>query len=68
MVDPRIEQLATWYQPVVDLDTGHVAGFEALSRFVAPDGTARSAGALRDELERDPEPQYALIRRLIRPA
>lgn len=65
MGDPRIEQLATWYQPIVDLDTGQVAGFEALSRFVEPDGTGRSAGALMDELERDPESQYAVIRRLI---
>jgi EAL domain-containing protein (putative c-di-GMP-specific phosphodiesterase class I) len=65
MTDRRIEALATWYQPIVDLETGRVVGFEALSREVAADGTARSAGPLMDELEREPEAQYALIRRLL---
>lgn len=65
MTDSRIHSLATWYQPIVDLDTGRVAGFEALSRQVTADGTVRSAGPLMDELEREPEAQYAVIRRLL---
>jgi EAL domain-containing protein (putative c-di-GMP-specific phosphodiesterase class I) len=65
MTDHRIEQLTAWYQPIVDLNTGKVAGCEALSRIVAPDGSVGSAAALMDELEREPEAQYALIRRLL---
>ncbi len=65
MTDRRLAALTTWYQPIVDLDSGQVTGFEALSRQVATDGSVRSAGALMDELEREPEVQYALIRRLL---
>ena len=65
MTDHRIEQLTAWYQPIVDLNTGKVAGCEVLSRIVAADGSAGSAAALMDELEREPEAQYALIRKLL---
>ncbi|MCK6371607.1 MAG: EAL domain-containing protein [Gammaproteobacteria bacterium] len=66
MTDSRIDRIVAWYQPIVDLNTGRVAGFEALSRLTSPDGTIGSAGRLMDEFERDPEAQYALIRRLLR--
>ncbi len=65
MKDHRIQRLSAWYQPIVDLNTGKVAGCEVLSRIVAADGSAGSAAALMDELEREPEAQYALIRRLL---
>lgn len=65
MTDPRIDRLVAWYQPIVDLNTGKVAGFEVLSRLLADDGTVESAGKLMDELEREPEAQYALIRQLL---
>jgi EAL domain-containing protein (putative c-di-GMP-specific phosphodiesterase class I) len=65
MKDDRSQRLSAWYQPIVDLNTGKVAGCEVLSRIVAADGSAGSAAALMDELEREPEAQYALIRRLL---
>lgn len=65
MTDRRIERLTAWYQPIVDLNTGRVAGFEVLSRIVTADGKGGSAAALMGELEREPEVQYALIRKLL---
>lgn len=65
MSDPRIDRLVAWYQPIVDLNTGRVAGLEVLSRLRADDGSVASAGALMNEIERDPAAQYALIRRLL---
>jgi len=65
MTDHRVERLTAWYQPIVDLNTGRVSGCEVLSRIVAADGSAGSAAALMDEFEREPEVQYALIRKLL---
>lgn len=65
MTDRRLEALVTWYQPIVDLDSGGVVGFEALSRQIGSDGTPQSAVDLLEAIEREPESQYALIRRLL---
>ncbi|MBK9705236.1 MAG: EAL domain-containing protein [Betaproteobacteria bacterium] len=65
MIDRRIEGLTAWYQPIVDLNTGKVVGCEVLSRIVAADGLGGSAAALMNELEQEPEVQYALIRKLL---
>lgn len=51
-----------YYQPIVDLNTGDVAGFEALTRRIAADGTAQSAADLIQEIETDLDSLTALIR------
>jgi EAL domain-containing protein (putative c-di-GMP-specific phosphodiesterase class I) len=65
MTDSRLQGLVAWYQPIVDLNSGKVAGFEALSRIARPGGGVESAALLMEELEREPEAQYALISRLL---
>ena len=32
-------RVATWFQPIVDTESGRAAGWEALSRFTSPDGS-----------------------------
>lgn len=63
--DKHIQHLTAWYQPVVDLNTGRVAGFEVLSRLVSADGSTASVVRLMEELEREPEAQHVLIRHLL---
>lgn len=65
MTDTRLQNLSAWYQPIVDLNTGRVVGFEVLSRIVGPDGAVKSAAGLMEDLEKDPEAQYELIHRLL---
>jgi EAL domain-containing protein (putative c-di-GMP-specific phosphodiesterase class I) len=43
------------YEPIVELATGRVAGYEALARFVRPDGVAVSPGTLFALLHADPQ-------------
>lgn len=65
VTDSRIQRLTAWYQPVVDLNTGRVSGFEVLSRLVSADGKAAPVARLMEELEREPEAQHMLIRHLL---
>jgi len=60
-----IDRLIAWYQPIVDLNTGEVRGFEALMRIVEPDGQAHSAGPLIETLEKDLDALAAVVSRLL---
>ena len=59
-LDEALDRLAAYYQPIVDLSTGSVAGFEALARIVDADGRARSIEPVIEQIEDDP----VLIERL----
>lgn len=63
--DEIAERFTAHYQPIVDLNTGAVAGFEALARVVEADGTIISAGAVIEEIERDAGTLKALIRTIL---
>ncbi len=61
----KIDRLTARYQPIVDLNTGEVCGFEALMRIVEPDGRVHSAGPLIETLEHDLDALTALVERLL---
>jgi sensor c-di-GMP phosphodiesterase-like protein len=63
--DQIAAQFTAHYQPIVDLNTGAVAGFEALARVVESDGSITTAGAVIEEIERRSETLKALIRTIL---
>ena len=63
--DEIAKQFTAHYQPIVDLNTGAVAGFEALARVVQPDGSIATAGAVIEEIEGQPDALKALIRTIL---
>jgi sensor c-di-GMP phosphodiesterase-like protein len=63
--DQIAEQFTAHYQPIVDLNTGLVTGFEALARVVAADGSVSSPGKLIEEIEEQPESLTALIKTIL---
>jgi len=65
LIRQSIERLCARYQPIVDLNTGEVRGFEALMRIVEPDGREHSAGPLIETLEQDLDALTAVIERLL---
>jgi EAL domain-containing protein (putative c-di-GMP-specific phosphodiesterase class I) len=60
-----LERAIVHYQPIVDLDTGAIAGFEALMRIVDADGEAGSIGPVIEQIESDPVLLDRLMRRLL---
>jgi len=64
IIHAPIDRLTAWYQPIVDLNTGEVRGFEALMRIVEPDGRAHSAGPLIETLEQDLDALLGVVQRL----
>lgn len=69
MVAPTPDKIAkrftAHYQPIVDLNTGAIAGFEALARVAKSDGSITTAGALIDKIERRTDTLKALIRTIL---
>ncbi|MGE5818908.1 MAG: EAL domain-containing protein [Deltaproteobacteria bacterium] len=63
--DEIAKRFTAHYQPIVDLNTGVVAGFEALARVVKADGSITTAGAVIEEIERRSETLKALIRTIL---
>ena len=63
--DDIAKQFTAYYQPIVDLNSGAIAGFEALARLVDSEGTVSTAGAAIEEIERQPDTLKALIRTIL---
>lgn len=60
-----LERATVHYQPIIELDTGAVAGLEALMRIVDSDGEAGSIGPVIEQIEDDPMLLDRLMRRLL---
>lgn len=59
--DEIVKSYTAHYQPIVDLNTGAVSGFEALARIIDADGSVRTAGQEIEGIERETETLTALI-------
>ena len=59
------EKFIVNYQPIVDLNTGAVAGFEALTRIMGPGGVLETVGSRIEKIEVDAETFYILIRHIL---
>ena len=60
-----LDRVIAHYQPIVELGTGAVAGFEILARIPDDAGPARSIGPMIEEIESDPTHLERLMRRLL---
>ena len=61
-----LERLTAHYQPIVDLNNGAIAGFEALARIVDAGGKVSSIGPLIEQVESDPVLLEQLMRQLLK--
>ena len=59
------KQFTAHYLPIVDLNTGAVAGFEALARVVKANGSITSAGGVIEQIERRSDTLKVLIRTIL---
>ena len=60
-----LERATVHYQPIVDLNTGGIAGFEALMRTIDLDGKVTSIGPVIEQIESDPVLLDHQMRRLL---
>ena len=60
-----LERATVHYQPIVDLNTGAIAGFEALMRTIDLDGKVTSIGPVIEQIESDPVLLVHQMRRLL---
>ena len=65
LIDTIENQCTAYYQPIVELETGRVVGFEALTRIRGNDGAVSSPGAFIDEIEDDVDTLTALMRQIL---
>lgn len=63
--DQIARQFTAYYQPIVDLNNGAVAGFEALARIIKSDGSIKTPGAVIEQIERRSDTLRALIRTIL---
>jgi sensor c-di-GMP phosphodiesterase-like protein len=65
LIDTIENQCTAYYQPIVELETGRVVGFESLMRIRDDEGAVSSPGAFIDEIENDADILSALMRQIL---
>lgn len=63
--DDTARRFTAHYQPIVDLNTETIVGFEALARHIGADGISRPAGPMMEAIEQDLSALQKLIRTML---